>query len=62
MIERPPCERPSDQWRKEVPGEDDTEIVVRVVWVVVVDVHALRIEVPDVDEVAVRAPFAHSRP
>jgi hypothetical protein len=40
---------------KEVPSEDDPEIVIRVVRVPVVDVHAVRIEVADVDEVAVRA-------
>ena len=40
---------------KEVPSEDNPEIVIRVVRVPVVDVHAVRIEVANVDEVTVRA-------
>jgi len=40
---------------KEVPSEDNPEIVIRVVRIPVVDVHAVRIEVADVDEVTVRA-------
>ena len=40
---------------KEVPSEDNPEIVIRVVRVPVVDVHAVRIEVANVYEVTVRA-------
>ena len=47
---------------KEVPSEDDPKVAIRVVGLIVVDVHAVTIEVADVDEVAVRATIAHSRP
>jgi len=47
---------------KEVPSEDDPEVAIRVVRLIVVDVHAVTIEVADVDEVAIRAIAAHSRP
>ena len=62
VTERSPVTKTLRQRRKEVPVEDDTESVIRVVRLIVVDVHAIPIEVANVDEVAVRARIAHSRP